>query len=116
MILNGPIKRKKPVETVTLTLTGNGYSGQQHVEIDGMIYIGGEVINVEVGSVANCYLDGARAFDLKVIVNGVTVASEDASSGVSTYLDYSYVVTKNATIAFSANPAAASITITEETE
>lgn len=113
MILNAPTKRKKPVETVTLTLTGNGDSGIQYVEIDGMRHIGGEVINVEVGSVANCYLGGSLAFDLKVIVNGVTVASKDTSSGVSTYLDYSYIVTKNATIAFAANPAAASIAITE---
>ncbi len=111
MIYNDPMfwPKKKP-KKVRLTMTGFSSNELIYVEIGGIRYGGGQVIDVEAGSTANCYIDGALAFNLRVIVNGVTVASGDSDN----HARYAYTVTKNATINFASNPINASITITEE--
>lgn len=111
MIYNDPMLRRKKEKTVTLTLTGGGTTGLQHVELDGVRHVGGEVIEVAVNSIMYCYINGAVALTLQVIVNGVTVATGDSNTNV----EYPYTVTKNATVRFAATPAKATITITEET-
>ncbi len=109
--------RKKKPQKVTLTITGQQMDeSMQYFEIGGIKYGVGEVVDVEVGSTANCYIDGSLALNLKVVVNGVTVKSVSVSPGMgSVFVEYPYTVTKNATIHFAANPMEASITITEET-
>lgn len=100
-------------EMVTLTLTGFDINDYIYVEIGGVQYGSGQVVDVEVGSTANCYIDNTLAMNLKVIVNDVTVKSESGNGGVY-FIEYPYTVTKNATINFAANPVNASISITEE--
>lgn len=109
MIFN-PLPRKKKPQKVTLTLTGFDGDSMMYVEIGGVQYSGSNVVEAEVGSTANCYIDGAIAFNSKIIVNGVTVATGDSD----THARYAYTVTKNATINFASNPVNGSITITEE--
>jgi len=114
MIYNDPMLRpKKKPQKVRLTMTGFDGNIMMYVEIGGVQYTGSNVVEAEVGSTANCYIDNTLAFNLKIIVNGVTVKSESGNGGVY-FVEYPYTVTKNATIHFAANPINASITITEE--
>lgn len=91
-MLGGTVYEVGFVEMATVTIMGNGDKYYASVTIDGITYTSATTLEVPVGTVISCYVNGDED-GAYIKVNNTTVVDVDSRSG-----SYKFPVTRNITI------------------